>query len=149
MANIYETYNVSFAQVNACHRIGSTTTRGAYYQVESSKDDGTEYIVEFNRTVNALTCTCPAGNPPVLENGHLAYAPRNCWHKRAAQAHAEEYRIDRRLLQEKEEAQAVEEIAAEIAEDKLNRLQADKAEAKARKANGNNAYNRKPFSLLR
>lgn len=147
--DIYTTYHVTFAQVNACHRIGSTTTRGAYYQVESSKDDGTEYTVEYNRTVKALTCTCPAGNPPVLENGKLAYEPKGCWHKRGTLAHAAEFRANRKALQEKEEAQAVIEIAAEVAEDKLNRLQAEKAEATARKANGNNAYNRKPFQFLR
>ncbi len=140
---IYTRYHVTFEQVNACHRIGSTTTRAAYYQVESSKNDGTEYTVEYNRIVKALTCTCKAG-----QNGI------GCWHKRASLAHAEEYRTNRRLLQEKEEAQAVVEIAAEIAsaevaEDKANRVEADKAEVKARKANGYNAYNRKPFQFLR
>ena len=79
---------VSQAQIDLCHRIETDTE--IFYQVESQTTIGVEYEVHFFK--GAFSCTCPAGNPPVDAYGVPKYAPRACWHIRAAVAHAREYK---------------------------------------------------------
>jgi hypothetical protein len=71
---------------------GKTEVR---YAVESRTQDDVEYIVRF---IKGLVCTCPASNPPVDYYGTPLYAPRPCWHMRAAVAHAEMYRKEQATI---------------------------------------------------
>lgn len=134
-ATIYETYNVTFEQVQACERLINESTRRSYYVVASSQNDGTEYTVYFDTTHKVLICTCAAS-----QNG------RSCWHKRAVQAHVAELKANRKALHEKEEAEAMREIDAENVRDALH---IEQHERDAVALDGENAYNRKPFSFLR
>jgi hypothetical protein len=67
------------------------------YAVESRTEVGVEYVVKFIRG-KGLVCNCPAGNPPVDSRGIPLYAPRPCWHMRAAVAHAELYRKEQATI---------------------------------------------------
>lgn len=74
---------VTEEQLSKCHRIIDEQTGEAFYQVESSQDDGTEYTVKAIR-VNGrqfLTCDCKGAQKGLM-----------CWHRRAAVAHALEYK---------------------------------------------------------
>lgn len=141
-AEIYSHFNVTFEQVDKAHRVINLNVipPQVYYQVESAHNP-IEYTVIFDRVHSCLTCTCKAG-----QNG----IP--CWHKRAALAHAAEYRLFQRAVEAVEEAEAILEQAqgiAPLAEDLLNERQADKRETKAVARDGDRAYNRKPFQFMR
>jgi hypothetical protein len=98
-ATIATRYSVTEAQMSMAHRIVDMAARQVFFQVESQTTAGVEYIVRYDRTHKALTCTCPAGNPPIdTATGLLAWAPRNCWHKRAACAVAAEYKAEQERL---------------------------------------------------
>jgi hypothetical protein len=138
---IYTYYRVTSSQLDMAHRIVNDRTHQVYYQVESAQNTGDEYVVIFDRVHHCLTCTCKAG-----QNG----IP--CWHKRAALAHAAEYRLFQRAVEAVEEAEAILEQAQGIAplpEDLLNERQAGKRDAQAVARDGMNAYNRKPFQFMR
>jgi hypothetical protein len=86
--NATTTQTATQAQIDRCHRI--ETSKEVFYQVESQTTAGQEYEVHYIK--HGFTCTCPAGNPPVDANGAPKYAPRACWHIRAAVAHAKEFK---------------------------------------------------------
>jgi hypothetical protein len=108
------TRQVTEAQLSACHRIEDYNRHIVFYQVESAHEVGQEYVVMFDRVHKCLTCTCPAGNPPIV-NGLPLYAIRNCWHKRAAVEHASQIRLERREQDEAAMVELAEEIIAEAA----------------------------------
>lgn len=88
---ICEKYRITPTQLDRATRILNAMTGEIWYQVESQTTLDTVYEVHFNAKYRCFTCTCPAGNPPLI-NGQLAYAPRPCWHIRAACACAYEHR---------------------------------------------------------
>ena len=95
------TPTVTQEQLDKCTRIyDENHNNEVFYLVENSRgdvdDEGNiiEYTVRYLKG-KGLTCTCPAGNPPADEHGFFKYAPRMCWHIRAAVAHAVLYRQER------------------------------------------------------
>src|SRR5947209_7557682 len=96
MSIITTKYQVTEEQISKAHRIEDYQKHQVIFKVENSRGDVDaegnviEYTVSWDRVHGCLTCTCPAGNPPIV-NGFPLYAPRNCWHMRAAVAAAEEY----------------------------------------------------------
>jgi hypothetical protein len=98
-------YEVTEAQLDACHRIVNLNTHQVFYQVESATEAGVEYTVIYNPVLKHLTCTCKAG-----QNG----IP--CWHKRAALKAAEIYRQERKAEQERDMIELAAEIEAEARE---------------------------------
>lgn len=79
-------------QLDACHRAIDPETNEVFYCLASATTAGTFYEVRYLRAKAALTCTCPAGNPPLDAKGYPVYAPKMCWHRRSVLAHAKEYR---------------------------------------------------------
>lgn len=52
---------VTFEQINKCHRIIEDATGNPFYMVESEHDSLTEYKVEYHEDTRKFTCTCPCG----------------------------------------------------------------------------------------
>jgi hypothetical protein len=96
-------FNVTETQMSMAHRIVDLNVGQVFFQVESSKQDGTEYIVRYDRTHRVLTCTCPCG-----QEG-FRHATNKCWHVRASLAAAQEYKQEQERL--------MHELSAEIKAD--------------------------------
>ena len=82
-------YNVTEEQIDACTRVIDNATNTVFYQVESQSNPGTYYKVVYNREHRVLQCTN-------FENGPVCPASAKglpCWHKRAALAAEEEYKL--------------------------------------------------------
>ena len=109
--DILKKHNVTDEQVSMAHRIVNLNTHQVFYQVESQSEVGVEYTVYYHQVLKHLVCDCKAG-----QNG----IP--CWHKRAALAHSDEIRRERREQQERD----MRELQAEIdAESKAYTVQVD------------------------
>lgn len=147
---ICEKYHITLAQLERATRILNAMTGEIWYQVESQTTLDTVYEVHFNADYRCFTCTCPAGNPPLI-NGHLAYAPRPCWHKRAAAACAYEHRQAENLAYRKEaEAARLARVRAER-DARYAELARQRDEARASVAGlkaGKGVRQSTPFSLL-
>jgi hypothetical protein len=85
---------VSAEDLNRCNRVEDCSTGTIFYMIESRTTPGVEHKVEaiFKNGAWHVVCSCPAGNPPVNAYGVPLYAPKDCWHKQAAAAHAAEYK---------------------------------------------------------
>jgi hypothetical protein len=83
MKSLYETYRVKPEEVDLATRFVDSAG-DVLYVVRSRTDPHKEYIVHFDRQHNALSCTCPAMNPPTDEQGFFKWSPTGCWHTRAA-----------------------------------------------------------------
>jgi hypothetical protein len=83
MITMTKTMQVDESDLSRCHRLIYENTGEVFYLVESKRDPLVEYRVRALEKGGRyyLTCTCPAGQ-----------AGRACWHKRAAFAHAQEYK---------------------------------------------------------
>jgi hypothetical protein len=70
-------------QLDACWRVFAGQTGEPFYRVRSRTSPNLDYTVRAIKVGRKyyITCTCPTG-----QNGG------NCWHKRAAKAHAKEYK---------------------------------------------------------
>ena len=90
-----------------------------YYEVESRTTAGVTYDVRYNRDRHCYTCTCPAGSPPVLNTGELAWTPRRCWHIKASIAHAFAYRAKLERVEELKNAGLTRDEAFEAVEHTL------------------------------
>ena len=100
---IAKQFNVTETQMSMAHRVLDLNAGQVFFQVESSKQDGTEYIVRYDREHRVLTCTCPCG-----QEG-FRYAPNKCWHVRASLAVTKEY--------QQEQERLMDELSAEIKAD--------------------------------
>ena len=100
--DILKKHNVSDEQVSAAHRIVNLNNGRVFYQVESASEPGTEYTVYYDQVLKHLVCDCKAG-----QNG------TPCWHRRAALAHSDEVRRERREQQERDMAELAQEIINE------------------------------------
>jgi hypothetical protein len=76
-------------------QIGYVVFKNGGAEVSSQNGNGI-YYVRKNLDHNVLSCCCPAGNPPLLANGQLMYAPRPCWHKRAVLAKLQILAVEKR-----------------------------------------------------
>lgn len=101
-------FDVTEEQIDRAMRVIDCNRGEVFYQVSSQTTAETIYEVRAHRigVVSGLSCTCAAGNPPKLANGDYAYAPRKCWHLRAARAAAFEYRQEENLQARREAEQA-------------------------------------------
>jgi hypothetical protein len=98
-------FEVKQEQLDRCHRIVDLNAKQVFYLVQSATTFGVEYKVRYDREHRALTCDCPAGNPPIVEEtGLLQYAPMFCWHKRAAIAAAAIFKAELKAKIEEQEA---------------------------------------------
>ena len=86
--------------LDKCHPFIDFANNTLFYHVESRTEDGKTYTVRFDVTHKALTCTCPAGNPPNGPDGLPLYPPRTCWHIRAAVEHARLLAFERKEQRE-------------------------------------------------
>lgn len=94
------TSSVTEAQINACTRVIDEATNTVFYQVDSSQNDGTFYTVRKMADKPFLTCSCPAGQ-----------AGQMCWHRRAALAHAKEYKALKAAEQQAQTQQDTPQVA--------------------------------------
>ncbi len=78
---------VTFEQINKCHRIIDDKTGKAFYMVESEHDSLVEYTVRYNEETHKFTCTCKAGQDGFA---HCRNASGYCKHVRWAVAAAAE-----------------------------------------------------------
>src|SRR5215472_15872102 len=78
---------VTAEQIDACTRVIDEAKREVFYLVQSATSYEVAYQVKYNQDHKCYSCTCPAGNPPTDANGCYTYAPRSCWHIRAASEH--------------------------------------------------------------
>jgi hypothetical protein len=100
-----KSHEVTPDQLDACMRVIDGQTNEVFYRVASQTDFEKTYTVRAVKGADGkhyLTCTCPAGSPPVNANGSLQWSPRPCWHKRAASAHADEYKALEQARAERE-----------------------------------------------
>ncbi len=88
------TNHISAELIAKAFRMEDPQTGETYYNVDSRSEYGVSYIVRYDRGHRVLTCTCPAGNPPVDAHGFPTYAPRHCWHLDAALAHSKQYKAE-------------------------------------------------------
>lgn len=94
-------YKVTDEQLAKSHRIFDEASNEVFYRVENSKGEvdaeGSviEYTVRYTQE-HGFTCTCEAG-----KNGFL-YAPKRCWHVRAAVHHSQLYKQERKQIAERE-----------------------------------------------
>jgi len=153
---ICQRFNVTPEQLAKADRVIDLKTGKVFYQVSSQTDLTKEpYEVRYNSLFKRLTCTCPAGNPPINERtGEPLYAPRNCWHKRAASAAAFEYRQQENIQARKEAEEAArkaeeESQARAYASDKEWQKAEREAEARERRNRRYLANDPAPFSLLK
>ncbi len=146
------TPTVTQEQLDRCSRIyDESHNHEVFYLVENSRgdvdDEGNiiEYTVRYLKG-KGLTCTCPAGNPPCDEHGFFKYAPRMCWHIRAAVAHAVLYRHERQ-----EQAQIESYVRQGVDRETAMRVTYSQPtqykEAQVKQAQ--ERCQRKPFSILR
>ncbi len=98
-------YSITTAQLDKATKILDCRTGEVFYQVQSQTTDAV-YELRYVTAHRCITCTCPAGNPPLTDDGDYAYATRPCWHKRAAAACAFVHRQEENIAYRKEAAEA-------------------------------------------
>ncbi len=88
MITMTKTTRVDEGELARCHRIIHENTNEVFYLVENERDPLIEYTVRALEKGGKyyLTCTCPDGE-----------AGLSCWHKRAAFAHAQEFKAAHRV----------------------------------------------------
>lgn len=111
-AEICAKFDVTPAQLDKATRIVDGQSGEIFYQVTSQTVDAT-YTVRAHSGGHKLSCTCPAGDPQRDKYGMPLSPILPCWHKRAARAHAFEYRQQENLQAEREAKEAARREAEE------------------------------------
>jgi hypothetical protein len=121
-SQITNTYRVTEQQLQSVLRCLDPETGAVSYEVQSQSEPETKYLVKWDHRFHMWRCTPLTGHVcPASAQGIV------CWHLKAAAA----------TEMMEQEALASEQTAAAI------------REAKAVKRDGDLAYSRKPFSLLK
>lgn len=92
MQELLVKFRISAEQLSAVTALESDSGK-PYYEVESSKGDGSYYTLRYHRLYYTIQCNCAAGREGIP-----------CWHVRAVTAYQERERMEQAAPDAREQA---------------------------------------------